>query len=305
MYDKLYRKDIMQMAWKQVKANGGSAGIDRMTIDHIVNQYGEEKLLDETITMLKEGTYRPEPVRRQDIPKGDGKMRPLGIPTVRDRLVQMAAKIVVEPIFEADFKDCSFGFRPKRSTQDATRRIRKTVNEGSIYWVVDVDITSYFDNIPHEKLMKLVEQRINDRRILKLIRKWLKAGFVKENQFHETEIGSPQGGVISPLLANLYLNYLDTLWEKQFAHVGTLVRYADDLVILCHRKEQALKAIGVLKAILAKLELTMNTKKSKLVKIWDDSQGFDFLGYHHRRFPVMRKGAVRLESCERFRRKKR
>lgn len=304
LFDKLYRKDIMQTAWKQVKANGGSAGIDRMTINYIIEEYGERRLLDETIEMLKEGTYRPQPVRRQDIPKGDGKMRPLGIPTVRDRLVQMAAKIVLEPIFEADFKDCSFGFRPKRSAHDATRRIRKTVNNGQVYWVVDVDITGYFDNIPHDKLMILVEQRISDRRILKLIRKWLKAGSMKDDQFHETEIGSPQGGVISPLLANLYLNYLDTVWEKQFAQIGTLVRYADDLVILCHRKEQALKAIRVLKAVFAKLELTINAKKSKLVKIWDDTQGFDFLGHHHRRLPVMRKGGITARVLRTFPSKK-
>ncbi|MFC3256932.1 reverse transcriptase domain-containing protein [Paenibacillus sepulcri] len=172
----------------------------------------------------------------------------------------------------------------------ALQRIRKTVNEGSIYWVVDVDITGYFDNIPHDKLMALVEQRISDRRILKLIRKWLEAGYIKDNQFHVTEIGSPQGGVISPLLANIYLNYLDTIWERKFSHLGTLVRFADDLVLLCNRKEQSLEAIDVLKAVFAKLELTMNTKKSKLVNLWIDKKGFDFLGYHHRRLPILRKG---------------
>lgn len=300
LFDKVYREDIMQSAWKQVKANGGSAGIDRVTIDYIVETYGVERLLKETIETLKAGTYRPQPVRRKDIPKGEGKTRPLGIPTVRDRLVQMAAKIVLEPIFEADFRDCSFGFRPKRSAHDATRRIRKTVNDGQIYWVVDVDITGYFDNIPHDKLMKLAEQRISDRRVLKLIRQWLKAGFMKDDQFHETEIGSPQGGVISPLLANIYLNYLDTIWEKNYAHLGTLVRYADDLVILCHRKEQAMEAIQVLKAVFAKLELTINTQKSKLVNIWDDTQGFDFLGLHHRRLPVMRKGGTTARILRSF-----
>lgn len=304
LYDKVYREDIMQMAWKQVKANGGSAGIDRVTIDYIVEEYGEHRLLDETIKMLKAGIYRPQPVRRKDIPKGDGKTRPLGIPTVRDRLIQMATKIVLEPIFEADFKDCSFGFRPKRSAHDATQRIRKTVNNGQVYWVVDVDITGYFDNIPHEKLVKLVEQRINDRRVLKLIRKWLTVGFMKDDQFYETPIGSPQGGVISPLLANIYLNYLDTVWEKRFSHLGTLVRYADDLVILSHRKEHALEAIQVLKAVFAKLELTINAKKSKLVKIWDDTQGFDFLGHHHRRLPVRRKGGVTARILRTFPSKK-
>jgi RNA-directed DNA polymerase len=290
LYDKVYREDVVLEAWQRVKANKGSAGIDGLTLDHVVKDYGEERLLQETIDLLKSGTYRPKPVRRHEIPKPDGKMRPLGIPTVQDRLVQTATKIVVESIFEADFRECSFGFRPKRSMHDALRQIRKTVNEGSIYWVVDVDITGYFDNIPHDKLMALVEQRISDRRILKLIQKWLKAGFMKEDQHHETEIGSPQGGVISPLLANIYLNYLDTIWERKFTHLGSLVRFADDLVILCHRKEQALEAIDVLKAVFVKLELTMNTKKSKLVNLWINKKGFDFLGYHHRRLPMLRKG---------------
>lgn len=292
LYDKVYRQDIMEEAWKRVKINGGSPGIDKQSIEYIVKIYGEERFVEETAEMVRSGEYRAKPVRRQEIPKGDGKMRPLGIPTVRDRLVQMATKLVIEPIFEADFRDCSQGFRPKRSTHMATEKIRETVNNGKVYWVVDVDITGYFDNIPHDKLMRLIEQRINDRRVLKIIRKWLKAGVMKDNKFFETEIGSPQGGVISPLLANIYLNYLDTVWEKQFSEVGTLVRYADDLVILCHKKEHALKAIDVLKAVFEKLELKMNAQKSKLVNLWIEgkNQGFDFLGYHHRRLPVFRKG---------------
>lgn len=204
----------------------------------------------------------------------------------------MATKLVIEPIFETDFKEFSYGFRPKRDAKGAIRHIRRAVRKG-VYWVVDVDISGYFDNIPHEKLMKLVEQRISDRRILKLIRKWLKAGFVKDNQFHETELGSPQGGVISPLLANIYLNYLDTVWENKFTELGTLVRYADDLVVLCRTKEQALKSIDVLKAVFGKLELQMNTTKSKLINLWDDKVGFDFLGMHHRKIPKQVKGEDR------------
>lgn len=289
LYDKIYRNDVLWEAWRQVKGNRGSGGIDGVTIDHIVSEYGEARFVAGIREQLMTGTYHPLPARRKEIPKGDGKFRPLGIPAIRDRLVQMATKLVIEPIFETDFKECSYGFRPKRDAKGAIRHIRREVKKG-VYWVVDVDITGYFDNIPHEKLMKLVEQRISDRRILKLIRKWLKAGFVKDDQFHETELGSPQGGVISPLLANIYLNYLDTIWENKFTELGTLVRYADDLVILCRTKEQALKSINVLKAVFGKLELQMNTSKSKLINLWDDKEGFDFLGMHHRKIPKQVKG---------------
>ena len=213
LYDKIYREDILREAWRRVKGNKGSGGIDGITIDHIVKEYGEERFVEEIQEQLISSTYHPLPARRKEIPKPDGKLRPLGIPAIRDRVVQMVTKLVIEPIFEADFKDFSYGFRPKRDTKGAIRHIRREVKKG-VYWVVDVDIAGYFDNIPHEKLMMLVEQRISDRRILKLIRKWLKAGFVKDDQFYETELGSPQGGVISPLLANIYLNYLDTIWER-------------------------------------------------------------------------------------------
>jgi RNA-directed DNA polymerase len=292
LYDKIYREDILWEAWRRVKGNRGSGGVDGITIDHIVNEYGEEQFVEEIRERLITSTYHPLPARRREIPKGDGKFRPLGIPAVIDRVVQMATKLVIEPIFETDFKESSYGFRPKRDAKGAIRHIRRAVKKG-VYWVVDVDIAGYFDNIQHEKLMRLVEQRISDRRVLKLIRKWLKAGYVKDDQFYETELGSPQGGVISPLLGNIYLNYLDTIWEKQFAELGTFVRYADDLVILCKTKEQALKSIDVLKAVFGKLELQMNTTKSKLINLWDDKVGFDFLGMHHRKIPKQIKGIDR------------
>jgi RNA-directed DNA polymerase len=226
LYDKVYRKDILSEAWKRVRSNGGAGGIDGVSISD-VEAYGAEKLLGEIQELLTKGRYQPVPVKRVYIPKGNGKERPLGIPIVKDRIVQMAVKIVMEPIFEADFKDCSYGFRPKRNAHQALEVARKACNNKGWY-VVEADIKSYFDNISHDKLMKLVEVRISDRRMLKMIRQWLKAGVMTNGVYKSSEIGSPQGGVISPLLANIYLNYLDTVWEKQGRHLGKLVRFADD-----------------------------------------------------------------------------
>jgi group II intron reverse transcriptase/maturase len=284
LYDKVYRKDILVKAWKLVKANGGSGGIDKVSIEDVVT-YGEDKFIEEIQKELQENTYHPLPVNRVYIPKKDGSKRPLGIPILKDRVVQMATKIVIEPIFEANFKDSSFGFRPKRNAHQALDLIVKKCNSGG-WWVLDADIKSYFDNINHGKLMILVEQKISDRRILKLIKNWLKAGIIDKSKYEHSIIGSPQGGVISPLLSNIYLNYLDTVWEKHYSHIGTLVRYADDLVVICRTMKNVKHAYQAIQYIFKKLELQLHPTKTRIVPMWGGEDGFDFLGFHHKAITV-------------------
>lgn len=279
LYDKVYRMDILVKAWKQVKENKGSGGIDEISINNIV-AYGEENFLKEIQSELKESRYRAKPVKRVYIPKKDGSKRPLGIPIIKDRLIQMATKIVMEPIFEADFKEYSYGFRVKRSAHQALEVIRQECNKGG-WWVLDADIKNYFGNINHDKLMILIKQRITDRRILKLIEMWLKCGVMEKGEYSASTIGSPQGGSISPLLSNIYLNYLDMIWEKQYSHLGSLVKYADDFIIISKSRKDIQHAHRAVIQIFNKLELELHPEKTKIINLWGGKEGFDFLGFHH------------------------
>ena len=281
LYDKMSREDILWRAWELVRANRGAAGVDGQSIQTI-EEGGVAAFLTQVGQELLRGHYRPRPVKRVYIPKPDGGRRPLGIPAIRDRVVQMAAKIVIEPIFEADFQPYSFGFRPKRSAHEANEVIRQAANRGHD-WVVDADIENYFETIDHKKLMGMVEKRISDRRMLKLIRKFLEAGVLEDGEVRTATTGTPQGGVLSPLLANIYLNYLDTVWRQRCSRLGVLVRYADDLVILSRSEAAGEEALERLQLVLEHLHLNLNAAKSRMVDLREGREGFDFLGFHHRK----------------------
>ena len=279
LYDKVYRRDVLERAWELVRANRGAAGIDRQTIAD-VERYGVTRLLDELAADLREEGWRPLPARRVFIPKpGRDQLRALSIPAVRDRIVQAAARIVVEPIFEADMLECSFGFRPRRSAHDA---LQVLVDEawGGRRWVLESDVANCFEAIPHSQLMSAIEERIVDRQILKLLRAMLRAGVMEDRAVRRSDAGTPQGGVISPCLCNVYLHRLDRQWTARGA--GVLVRYADDVVVMCRTRAEAERALEALRDILSELGLTLKDAKTRIVELREGGEGLDFLGFDHR-----------------------
>lgn len=286
LYVHVYRRDILERAWQQVRSKRGAPGVDGVTIDD-VEASGVEGFLDDLAAALKEQRYRAAPLRQVEIPKPGqpGKFRSLSIPCVRDRVVMTAAKIVLEPVFEADFVEVSYGFRPRRSAHDANEAIRVAANRGR-EWVLDADVRECFASIRHDALMLQVQRRVSDRAMLKLLGAWLRAGVLQNGVDTDEEVesaGTPQGSPISPLLCNIALHVLDQAWQREHTRLGVLVRYADDLVVLCPTRERAEQARAVIITILATLGLQLHPDKTRIVCLTRGREGFDFLGFHHRK----------------------
>jgi RNA-directed DNA polymerase len=291
LYDRIYRRDVLEAAYARIRANNGSAGTDNISFEEIEKEEdGSKKLIDQIEKELKDKSYKPGPIRRVYIPKANGKLRPLGIPCIRDRLVQMAVLLIIEPIFEADFEECSYGFRPKRSAHDALLEIKKNIKEERTE-TYDADLTSYFDTIDHKELMEKVQRRIADRQVLKLIMMFLEAVIIdKDENGNKTakraNKGTPQGGVISPLLANIYLHDFDKAFNEdpnsplRFAG-ARLIRYADDFVVMARYMGKRITT-WIEDEIETKLKLTVNKEKTKIVKLKKEKERLNFLGYSFR-----------------------
>lgn len=286
LYSHLYRQDVLEAAWAQVRKNKGAPGVDGVTIDQIVSsEGGSAQLIEQLQQELRDKTYKAQAIRRRYIPKPDGSQRPLGIPTIRDRVVQMAAYLVMEPIFEADFEDCSYGFRRGRNAHDAMDKLQEHIKQGFTE-VYDADLKGYFDSIPHDKLMKVLEYRIADRSLLKLIRMWLRVPIVEEDddgkpKARRTRQGTPQGGVISPLLANAYLHWFDKVFHRESGprHWANarMVRYADDLVVLARYQGPELRKF-IEETLEGWMGLTINRKKTRIVNL-SKGERLEFLGF--------------------------
>ena len=287
LYDRIVRPDVLWRAWLEVRANRGRAGVDGVRIED-VERLGADAYLEALAAELKAGVYRPQPVLRVEIPKPDGRTRPLGIPTVRDRVVQQACKIVIEPLFEANFLPCSYGYRPTRSAGQAVLAVKAALVRR--WWVVDADIEGFFTHVDHEILRGLVRRRISDRRVLTLIDQWLRAGVIVDGQRQATRCGVPQGGVISPLLANIYLHTLDRWWSDRHGRVGQLYRYCDDFVVVCPSRAAAEQARGLIAGFLERLKLTLHPGKTDVVDL--GCGGFDCLGFHYHKRPSRRTGRL-------------
>jgi group II intron reverse transcriptase/maturase len=280
LWDKILRRDVLGRAWAMVRANNGAPGVDALTLA-AVEERGVARFLDEIADELREGCYRPLPARQVLIPKPGqpGALRSLAIASVRDRVVQAAVKIVLEPVFEAGFAECSFGFRPKRSAHDALQVVIDESWRGR-RWVVETDIADCFTAIPQDRLMREVEKKVVDQSLLKLLRLMLGAGVMVDGSVRRSVTGTPQGGVISPLMCNVYLHQVDVAWDAR--EYGVLVRYADDLLVMCKSRQQAEDALARLRVLLAELGLAPKEAKTRIVELTVGGAGFDFLGFHHR-----------------------